>query len=150
MGVVLWITLLRVLLSTSAQAATFTVNSPLDGMDANPGNGVCETAPGNGVCSLRAAIEETNFLPEDDTIILPPNTYLLTLVNELTITGNLTITGSGASITIIDGNRNARPDSGVLVVKRITLGNTVSLTGVTIRNGGRVTSSGGGIANNGY
>jgi hypothetical protein len=87
LGVVLWITLLRVFLSTSAQAATFTVNSPLDVVDANPGNGVCETAPGNGVCTLRA-VEEANTLGAgDDTIILPPNTYLLTLANERTITG---------------------------------------------------------------
>ena len=71
-----------------AQAATFTVNSPFDAADANPGDAMCETAPGNGVCTLRAAIEEANTLGAgDDTIILPPNTYLLTLVNELTITG---------------------------------------------------------------
>src|SRR5262245_17575861 len=83
LGIVLWITLLNVSLSTSADAATFTVNSPLDLMDANPGNGVCETAPGNGACTLRAAIEETNALGAGDhTIILPPDTYLLTLVDE--------------------------------------------------------------------
>src|SRR6516164_5100449 len=62
LGVVLWITLLGVFLSTSAQAAVFTVNSPFDVSDSNAGDGVCETAPGNGVCTLRAAIEETNFL----------------------------------------------------------------------------------------
>ena len=74
-----------------AQAATFTVNSPFDAADANPGDGVCETAPGNGVCTLRAAIEEANTLGagNDATISLPPNTYLLTLANELTITGDL-------------------------------------------------------------
>jgi CSLREA domain-containing protein len=105
LGVVLWITLLTVFVSTSGQAATFTVNSPLDVGDANPGNGVCETAPGDGVCTLRAAIEETNALGTGDhTILLLPNTYLLTLVQELTITGNPTISGSGASTTIIDGN----------------------------------------------
>ena len=71
-----------------AQAATFTVNSPFDAADANPGDAMCETGPGNGVCTLRAAIEEANTLGAgDNTIILPPNTYLLTLVNELTITG---------------------------------------------------------------
>ena len=131
-----WITLLGVFLSASAQAATFTVNSPLDVMDANPGNGVCETAPGNGVCTLRAAIEEANALGAgDDTIILPPNTYLLTQVTELTITGNLTITGSGASTTIIDGNKSVRPNSGVLT---INFGATVNISGVTIGNGRRV------------
>ena len=110
-----------------AQAATFTVNSPFDAADANPGDGVCETAPGNGVCTLRAAIEEANALaPGNDTISLPPNTYLLTLVNELTITGDLTITGGEASTTIIDGNKSVRPASGVLVV---ISGITVSISG---------------------
>src|SRR4030095_12661084 len=53
-----------------AHAAVFTVNSPSDGWDANPGNGVCETMLGNGICTLRAAIQETNALAGDDTIIL--------------------------------------------------------------------------------
>jgi CSLREA domain-containing protein len=144
LGVVLWITLLGAFLSASAQAAVFTVNSAFDASDSSPGDGVCETAPGNGVCTLRAAIEETNLLAGDDTIILPPNTYLLTLVNELTITGNLTITGGGASTTIIDGNKSARPNSGVL---RIDPGAIVNLSGVTVRNGGR-NDDGGGISNN--
>jgi CSLREA domain-containing protein len=119
-------------------------------VDANPGNGVCETASGNGVCTLRAAIQEANALAGEDTIILPPNTYLLTQVTELIIIGNLTITGGGASTTIIDGNRGLRSNSGVLV---INVGFAVNLSGVTIRNGGRMTSagdsSGGGIINSG-
>ena len=72
-----------------AHAATFTVNSPADVDDANPGNGVCETAPGNGACTLRAAIQEANALAGTDTIILPslpaPNAYVLTLVAEIVI-----------------------------------------------------------------
>jgi CSLREA domain-containing protein len=51
------------LLSTSVLAATFTVDSVMDIADANPGDGVCETAPGSGICTLRAAIEEANGLP---------------------------------------------------------------------------------------
>ena len=125
-----------------AQAATFTVNSPFDAADANPGDAMCETAPGNGVCTLRAAIEEANTLGAgNDTIILPPNTYLLTLANELTITGDLTITGGGASTTIIDGNKSSR-------VLTINFGITVSISGVTIRNGHTVDGAGG-IANSG-
>jgi CSLREA domain-containing protein len=128
-----------------AQAATFTVNSPLDVADANPGNGICETAPGNGTCTLRAAIQETNALSGADAITLPPNTYVLTIVGELAITSRLTITGSGASTTIIDGNRSVRPNSRVLVVGS---GIIVNITGVTIRNGG-TTAVGGGIFNGG-
>ena len=72
------------------------MNTNVDLPDANPGNGVCETASGNGVCTLRAAIQEANALAGADTIILPPNTYLLTVVSELGITDSLTITGGGA------------------------------------------------------
>ena len=142
-GVVLGITLLGVFLSARSQAATFTVNNPLDVVDAAPGNGICETAPGNGVCTLRAAIQETNALAGADEIILPPNTYLLTIVSELGITGSLTITGGDASTTIIDGNKNVRPNSRVLVAGS---GITVNISGVTIRNGG-TGGDGGGIFN---
>jgi large repetitive protein len=70
------------------------VNSPADPPqgDAKPSDGVCETAAGNGVCTLRAAVQEANALPGADEIILPPNTYVLTQVAELIITGDLTIT----------------------------------------------------------
>ena len=64
---------------------------------------------------------------------LPPNTYLLTIVNQLTITDNLTITGNGASTTIIDGNKGVRPD----VEFWFIFSGTVNISGVTIRNGGK-------------
>src|SRR5215470_12423327 len=82
-------------------AATFTVNSPSDVSDANPGNGVCETAPGNAVCTLRAAIEEANAFGGNNIVLLPslpsPGVYLLTIVEHIFITGNLSITGAGAA-----------------------------------------------------
>jgi CSLREA domain-containing protein len=141
--------LLGVFVSASAQAAVFTVNSSADVVDTNPGNGVCETAPGNGVCTLRAAIQEANALAGADEIILPslppPNSYLLTIATELGITGNLTITGGGASTTIIDGNKSVRPNGRVLVIGS---GITVNINGVTIRNGG-TGITGGGIFNGG-
>jgi CSLREA domain-containing protein len=145
----LGMTLLGVFLSAPAQAAVFTVNSSADAVDVNPGNGVCETAPGNGVCTLRAAIQEANALAGADEVILPslpsPNSYLLTIATELGINGNLTITGGGASTTIIDGNKSVRPNGRVLVIGS---GITVNINGVTIRNGG-TGITGGGIFNGG-
>ena len=138
LGVFFWL-----VTAAYAQAAVFTVNTNVDLPDASPGNGVCETAPGNGTCTLRAAIEEANALPGADQIILSPNTYLLTVVGELGITGSLTITGGGASTTIIDGNKSVRPNSRVLVAGS---GITVNISGVTIRNGG-TGGRGGGIFN---
>jgi CSLREA domain-containing protein len=64
------------------------VNSPSDVSDASPGNGICETALGNGVCTMRAAIQEANALAGADQIILPSNTYVLTIQNELIITSS--------------------------------------------------------------
>ena len=146
-GVALGITLLGVFLSASAHAAVFTVNSPSDppAGDANPGDGICDIAPPTHTCTLRAAIQEANALAGADEIILPPDTYLLTIVTELGITGNLTITGGGASTTIIDGNKSVRPNSRVLVAGS---GITVNISGVTIRNGG-TGGVGGGIFNAG-
>jgi len=102
--IIIAITLLGVFLSGSAHAAVFTVNSASDGVDASPGDGICHTGTAVPTCTLRAAIEEANALSGADEIILPLDTYLLTIVTELGITGNLTITGGGASTTIIDGN----------------------------------------------
>ncbi|MDH3397302.1 MAG: right-handed parallel beta-helix repeat-containing protein, partial [Acidimicrobiia bacterium] len=48
-------------------ADSLVVNSTGDGDDANPGNGVCETAT-PGQCTLRAAIEEANAFAGADTI----------------------------------------------------------------------------------
>ena len=81
-GVIVGIALLGMFLPISAHAAVFTVNSSFDVSDVNPGNGVCEAAAGNNTCTLRAAIEEANALPGADQIILPPNTYVLTIVSE--------------------------------------------------------------------
>src|SRR5690242_11137800 len=130
-GVAIGIVLLGIFLSASTQAAVFTVNSSVDLSDASPGNGICETAPGNGACTLRAAIQETNALAGADEIVLPPNSYVLTNVSELAITDSLTITGGGASTTIIDGNKSVRPDSRVLAIGS---GITVNISGVTIHN----------------
>ena len=89
--------------ATGAAAATFTVNSPSDIPDINPGDGVCETAAGNGVCTLRAALQEANALPGADTIILQPNvTYLLSGMRD--ILDSVTIVGADRNTTIIDGN----------------------------------------------
>ena len=91
-----------------AFAADFTVNEFTDAVDANPGNGVCETVSA-GICTLRAAIMEANKLAGADTIAIPAGTYNLTItgVDELcenptyyTGTGTPTpCTGDGSILT---------------------------------------------------
>jgi hypothetical protein len=45
-------------------ASDIFVNVSYDGVDASPGNGVCEVTTGTGDCTLRAAIGEANALAE--------------------------------------------------------------------------------------
>src|SRR6266581_3537980 len=99
-------------LASHGLAATFTVDTTADVVDALPGDGVCATA--TGACSLRAAVQESRALPGADTIILPSGLYLLTIAGagnnsatsgDLDISEDLTILGAGARTTIIDGNR---------------------------------------------
>lgn len=148
--VALGITFLGVFLSASARAAVFTVNSPADVRDITPGDKLCHTGATQPTCTLRAAIQEANALGGDHEIILPSlppaNAYVLTIVDELFITSNITITGGGAATTIIDGNKGTRPISRVLTTNS---GTNVRISGVTIRNGSQSGESGGGIRNGG-
>ncbi|MGH7893121.1 MAG: choice-of-anchor Q domain-containing protein [Candidatus Binatia bacterium] len=116
------------------------MNSTVDAIDDNPGNGVCHTAA--GACSLRAAVQEANALSGGDTITLPAGVYTLTVVGEgedLAATGDLDIkeavgiTGAGAATTIVDGNDTDRV---------FHVAAPLTLSGVTIRNGNGVTYGG--------
>ncbi len=128
--------------------ATFTVDSTADAVDANPGDGVCATAAGE--CTLRAAIQETNALAGADTVWLPAGTYTLTIpgaredqaaAGDLDLRDSLTIIGSGARTTVVDGNGAMTSDRVVEVYGPAA----VTFSRVTIR-GGRG-PFGGGIAN---
>jgi CSLREA domain-containing protein len=118
--------------------ATFTVNSTIDATDANPGDGVCETAVGNGICTLRAAVQETNALPGADIIHLPSGIYTITIpgsdfdaaVGDLNITDSLMILGEGNTTTIIDGN-----DLDQIFDIRMTADKEVTLSDLTVTNG---------------
>src|SRR4051812_36588857 len=92
-----------------AQATTFTVNSTLDEPDAVPGDGQCVSTP-SGACTLRAAIMEANAQGGSHSITLPAGTFKLTIpganednstTGDLDVFGALTITGAGASSTIV-------------------------------------------------
>jgi len=123
-------------LLSPATAATFTVTSTVDAVDASPGNGICLTA--GGVCTLRAAITEANAAP-GSTIILPAGTYTLTIPpnvlfadnnanGDLDILTSMTIIGAGAAVTTINGNNLDR-------VLDIYGAGPVSISGLTIRGG---------------
>lgn len=143
--------------SWGVSAATFVVNSTVDGVDAAPGNNVCATAA--GACTLRAAIQESNALAGADVITLPAGTYLLTIpgagedasaTGDLDIMDDVDINGgnpASAAATIIDGGGAA----GTLRDRVIDTMNgstnrpvTIRINGVTIRGGYDASSPNGG------
>ncbi|MFN8524629.1 MAG: choice-of-anchor Q domain-containing protein [Chloroflexota bacterium] len=95
-------------------AATFTVNATADGTDANPGDGVCETASGNGVCTLRAAVMEANSLAGSHIIQLGAATYSVSLYPGLLVTGSVSIRGVSATTTIVERGLSETPLSSSL------------------------------------
>ena len=128
--------------------AEFTVDSNADTVDANPGDGNAKDASNN--TSLRAAIMEANALGGADKIILPADTYTLSIsgawddtnaTGDLDITQDLTIEGEGAATTTINGGALDR-------VLHILSSATVKISGVTITNGD-ILDDGGGISNAG-
>ena len=139
-------------------SADFTVNNQMDGDDANPGDGICETTAGSGVCTLRAAISEANALFQPGLITLPPGTYTLrgeanednNATGDLDITTSLTIHGLDPAETIIQ----AATDTTLAQDRVLHMPNpdtTVTIQNVTIRYGKLNESRGlgGGIFNAG-
>src|SRR5437773_2640657 len=139
-----------------AHAATFTVDSTVDAVDAAPGDGVCATA--GGTCTLRAAVQEANALGGANTIEVPAGTHTLTLAGvedaaasgDLDVTGgSLTIEGAAAATTVVDAN-------GLDRIFEVLAPATSSIANLTMKNRRSpatisypITGSGGGIFNHG-
>jgi CSLREA domain-containing protein len=136
----------------------FTVTSPIDAVDAAPGDGACASAA--GACTLRAAIMEANRSSGvGATIVLPAGTYTLAIPatsGDGDDNGDLDLTtpasgsplihvaGMGAAATIIDANEIDR-------AFHVGTGRTATISGVTIRNGfvDAASLGGGGVFNHG-
>jgi len=136
------------LIMATAQAQNFTVNNTSDAVDVTPGNGICADASGN--CTLRAAIQEANLLAGADTITLPAGLFQLALTGpgeeaaatgDLDITSDLTITGAGATSTIIDGGGLDR----VLDIAPNGAPVSVTINSLAIQNGTASGAPGGAI-----
>lgn len=94
----------------------------------------------SGAGSLRQAILDNENLGGGNTIIFSNVTGVIALASsELLISSNVTILGPGPGLLAINGNATNR-------VFHITPGNTVSISGLSITNGG-VIGLGGGIDN---
>lgn len=80
--------------------ADFVVNTTIDAIDANPGDGSCSSR--KNVCTLRAAIEESNALGGRQWVHIPFGTYNLSL-GTIFVTDRVTVRGEAASTVRIDG-----------------------------------------------
>ncbi len=158
LGVVLSLSPVRAQASPGATRAAFIVDSTVDAVDANLGDGLCATAAGE--CTLRAAIQETNALTGDDSITLPAGVYRLTIpgadedaaaIGDLDISDNLTLAGAGASRTSIDGNGSVTGDRvfHMLSAARVRISGATVSGGKAIGGGPFSFSDGGGIYNSG-
>lgn len=151
--------ILDLLFAVPGQSATFIVNTNQDIVDANPGDGICETGEDNHICTLRAAMQEANAWPGKDIIQLPSGNYSIALadwntdsdaVNDFDITDDLTINGSGVETTILNGpGQNQNPlwchNCGVIEINGPI---NVEINDLTIQNGyTQHYGKGGGIAN---
>jgi hypothetical protein len=131
-----------------AAATTLTVTSPSDvtAADPTPADVTCDTAPASpamGACTLRAAIDTVNAQATGSgpyTIVVPAGHYLLTERYE--ISKDVTITGAGANMSIIDGQNAHNP----FFIS--SAGLNVTISGVEI-TGGNSFPRGGGIYNYG-
>jgi Ca2+-binding RTX toxin-like protein len=120
----------------------FTVNTFTDSIDVNEGDRSSADAAGNS--SLRAAIMEANALAGDDTILLIPGTYRLTIsgrddnttrFGDLDVKDSLTIIGSGTDQTFIDAAQLDRVFH-VLPSGRLNLKNLTIIGGEEVKGGG--------------
>jgi hypothetical protein len=132
-------------MESSRAATTFTVVDPTDAPDAQL-NGVCaSTAPGN-LCTLRAAIQEAEFVAGDDTVVLSTGLgdYRLTIASGAEATGPPSnATGDlDISTNVTVENADLQPFPGDVVIDGVGhrifdvhTGGTLTLIGVTLQNG---------------
>jgi CSLREA domain-containing protein len=128
---VLACTALLALAGTASADTTFTVTKETDTAD-----GVCDAD-----CSLREALAAADAAPGEDTVVVKPGHYVLSL-GELAfgvIDDSLNVVGSNARDTVVDGNGQFR-------VMNIDNGNT-TISHMTI-TGGHALGQGGGIFEN--
>ena len=127
-----------------AQRRAFFVNSRVDDVDANPGDGVCQTAV-PGQCTLRAAVIEANARPGPDLIrfridgmfplILSGAGEDRSFTGDLDVTEDLTVVGRGPSRTRVGGLGTRLADRVLHVHNGAHPGLTVQVAGLTIERG---------------
>lgn len=132
-----------VALAGPAAAAEFVVDSLVDGIDLDQGDGICLGLADR--CTLRAAIQEANALPGTHTIVLGAGVYALTIrgsdedagaTGDLDVTGALRIEGVGADETVVEASTGDR-------VFDVAAGAELTLAGMTVCRGLAIGAGGG-------
>jgi predicted outer membrane repeat protein len=150
-----FIVMLAIGIATNASAEKIIVDTTQDQVDADlagcTGIEIGDLPGADEKISLREAVCAANNNPGADTIELGSGTYTLTsagtgedanCTGDLDIIGDLTITGQGATKTIIDGNKTDR----VFDIDPTGFGSfTVQIGNLTIQNGSAGSSDGAGI-----
>jgi hypothetical protein len=128
-------------IESSRAATTFFVIDPTDAPDAQL-NGTCASTH-LGLCTLRAAIQEAEFVAGDDIVELSAGIgdYRLTIppgpeatgppsnaTGDLDISTNITVNGFRPEAAVIDGTGTHR-------IFDVHVGGTLSLTKLTLQNG---------------
>lgn len=135
-----WLAVAAASPAQAAEGTEFVVDSTTDMPDVRPGDHICRTAA--LTCTLRAAIQEADASAGADTVTVPPGYYRLSSVplepgvdlerdagkDDLDITDELTVRGSGPGQTTVDG-------SGYDRVFHILGGTTATISDMTITGG---------------
>ena len=112
-----------------AAAATWTVNST---SDAAPDASECQGVAGD--CALRQAVDKA---AAGDTVALPASTTPYTVaLGPIALANGITISGAGARMTTIAGNRSSR------IFDASALTGTATISGVTITGGSSSSEAG--------
>lgn len=135
------------------ETTEFKVNQFTDAVDANLNDGICDSNLGTvGLqCTLRAAVQQANTNSGANSIELPAGDYILSVGGssenaaaggDLDLTSEITIIGSGANITRVNGG-------GIDRVFEIRTGANAAITGINITNGGGASGGAGLFVNSG-
>ncbi len=125
-------------LNTLPSSPTFFVDDNTDAPLVDPSGTICDSTDGD-TCTLRAAIQAADNLGGAATISLPAGTYTLSIPSttgddpssgdlDVINTASITLTGQGASNTVINAN-------GIDRAFNVQGGSSLSIAGVTIERG---------------
>lgn len=118
----------------SSHAATFCVDTLTD--DTADGSDCATTCDGTNDCSLRDAVDASNLNSETDEIIFGvTGTFTFTQTENIPITEQLTITGPGANLFIVDVGSPPSPNQTNAFI--VNGAGTTNISGITITGGNK-------------